>query len=54
MATGVQLPLDPTIVAAIAEFNANKAKFIRIATIEVLYEDLKKEVEQALKAAGEV
>ena len=49
---GVQLPLDPNIQPAVDLFNTNKAKYIRTAVLEVLYEDLKKEVEQALKNAG--
>ena len=55
MATsGSQLPLDPSIVQGIADFNATKDTFIRQMTVLVLLEDLKKEVEQALKAAGEI
>lgn len=55
MATGgTQLPLDPSIVQGIADFNAAKDTFIRQVTVLVLLEDLKKEVEQALKAAGEI
>jgi hypothetical protein len=54
MATGAQLPLDPNILEGIADFNAQRDKLIRAATIALLLEDLKKEIEQALKAAGEI
>jgi len=55
MATGgTQLPLDPSIVQGIADFEERKATLIRQTTVLVLLEDLKKEVEQALKAAGEI
>jgi CRISPR/Cas system-associated endonuclease/helicase Cas3 len=55
MATGgAQLPLDPNIVEAIEEFRRERAKIIRVTTLAVLAEDLKKEIEQALKDAGEI
>ena len=54
MATSSQLPLDPNIVQGMADFRAAIATLTRTATLAVLFEDLKKAVEQALKAAGEI
>ena len=55
MATGgAQLPLDPAIIEGLEEFQRERTKLIRVATLAVLLDDLKKEIEQALKQAGEI
>lgn len=55
MATGgAQLPLDPNILEALEEFQRDRAKFIRIAALAALLDDLKDEVAKALKQAGEI
>jgi len=55
MAT-VALPLDSNILEAIEDFNRPnvKVRAIRAATMQVLLEDLQREIEKTLKEAGEI